>query len=193
MCFSYPFFGLALFLPAGSLAFWNAWLFMGIFVDLMFFFDLYLLRKDPVLLEKRLKATETEKPQRMAMLLLILAVLSTFVISGFDYKYHWSAVPTWVTVIATLVSMAGTIMFFMVMHQNSYASRVIEIQKQQKLIENGLYALIRHPMYLASCMIFCLSPFVLGSYYALLPAIFIPVSIGMRIANEEMILRKGLA
>lgn len=87
------FLGLALFLPAGSLAFWNAWLFMGIFVGLMFFFALYLLRKDPVLLEKRLKATETEKPQRMAMLLLILAVLSTFVISGFDYKYHWSAVP----------------------------------------------------------------------------------------------------
>lgn len=185
-------FGLALFLPAGSLAFWNAWLFIGTFVGLMFIFDIYLLMKNPDVLDRRLKSLETEKPQRIAMLLLILGVLSTFAVSGFDFRYHWSVIPIWITVFFALVVIVGTFMFLFVMLQNSYSSRVIEIQEDQKVIDSGLYALVRHPMYLAACIVFCFSPFVLGSYYALLPAVLIPLSIGLRIANEETILRNGL-
>ncbi len=186
------FFGLALFLPAGSLKFKNGWLFIETFVIIMFGFDIYLLIKDPDLLEKRMKANEKENSQRVAMIFLILAVLLTFVISGFDYRLHLSSVPVWIIIIFELIMIAASIMFCVVIHQNSYASRVIEIQEEQKLIDAGLYSLIRHPMYFAASIIFCFSPLILGSYYAFSTAIFIPIFICMRIKNEEMVLKKGL-
>jgi protein-S-isoprenylcysteine O-methyltransferase Ste14 len=186
------FFGLSLFLPANSLLFWNAWLFLGVFIVLMFLILIYLSIHDPHLMEKRMRGDEKEKPQKLIMLLLILSALLAFIVSGFDFRYHWSTVPAFLIVLSTSIMIFGFLMLFMVTLQNNYASRVIEIQEEQKLIDTGLYSLIRHPMYLAFSIIFIVTPLILGSYFAFLPVIFIPILVACRIVNEEKVLQRGL-
>lgn len=185
-------FGLPLFLPANTLLFWNAWLFLGVFIISMFLILIYLSVHDPHLMEKRMRGDEKEKPQKLIMPLLILSVLLTFVVSGFDFRYHWSMVPAFLIVLSTSIMIFGFLMLFIVTLQNSFASRVIEIQEEQKLIESGLYSLVRHPMYLAYTIIFIATPFILGSYFALIPVVFIPILVAFRIINEEKVLLKGL-
>lgn len=186
------FFGLPLFLPAHSLRFWNAWLFLAIFILSMFAILLYLFIKDPVLMEKRMRGDEKENPQRFIMTFLIVSALLTFVVSGFDFRYHWSSVPFLLVVISAIIMLCGFILLFIVTIENSYASRVIEIQEEQKLIDTGLYAVIRHPMYFAFSIIFLVTPILLGSYFAFIPACLIPWLISLRILNEEQLLLKGL-
>lgn len=186
------FFGLPLFLPAGTLRFWNAWLFLGLF-DVSFLTILvYLALKNPEYAEKRFRGNETERPQRIVMSLLVTSALLMLLVAGFDYRFRWSSVPVVVVVIAALLIVAGFVMLFLVMRQNSYASRVVEIQENQEVIDSGMYSVVRHPMYFAFSVIFVLSPIVLGSWYSLIPAAGIPILLTFRISNEEKVLMAGL-
>ena len=186
------FVGLLIFLPAGSLNFRNGWLFIGALFIPMIFVMIYLLIKDPDLLEKRMKTKEKEKPQKVYLVLSIIVSIITFILPGLDYRFHWSSVPFWVVILSTVLMITGYAMFFLVMKQDSYASRVIEIQEDQKLIDTGLYSLVRHPMYFSATLLYFFAPLILGSYYAMIPMIFIPVLLVIRIKNEEKVLLEGL-
>jgi protein-S-isoprenylcysteine O-methyltransferase Ste14 len=181
-----------IFTPAGSFKYLNGWLFMGALFIPMIFAMIYLLVKDPGLMEKRLKTDEKEKTQKLYLFLSIVLSILTFILPGFDYRYSWSSVPLWVVILSTLFMIAGYIMFFIVMRQNSYASRVIEIQEDQRLIDTGMYSIVRHPMYLSATILYFFAPLVLGSFYAMIPMIFLPVLLVMRIKNEEKVLQGGL-
>ena len=185
-------FGLPLFLSAGSLRFTNAWLFLGVFCISVLVIFTYLAVKNPGLFEKRMKMEEEDRSQMMIKLSLTLIYLITLVVSGLDHRYRWSRVPLPVVFAFTIVMVLGDVMLFIVMKQNTYGSRSVEIQENQRVIDTGLYSIVRHPMYLAFSVIFCLSPFVLGSFYALISSLLMPVLIAMRIRNEEHLLQKGL-
>ena len=190
--FSFFFVALLIFVPAGSLNFWNGWLFMGALFIPMVFILIYLLVKEPDLLIKRLKTKEKEKTQKAYQFLSIIVCFVTFIVPGLDFRFNWSEVPFSFVLISTLLMISGYLMFFIVMKQNTYASRVIEIQDEHKLIETGFYSFIRHPMYLAGILLFGFAPLVLGSFYALIPMVFIPVLLVIRIKNEEKVLINGL-
>ena len=181
-----------LFIPAGSIKFWNAWLFMGVLFIPMLFVIVYLITRDPELLFKRMNTNEKEKTQKKVVFLTSIIFLSAFIISGLDYRFQWSTVPLLVVVISAIIVLTGYILFFMVMRQNSYASRVVEIQEKQKVIDSGLYGIVRHPMYSAAILMFMFMPLVLGSFYALIPLIIFPLQMGTRMKNKELILEKGL-
>lgn len=181
-----------LFIPAGSIKFWNAWLFMGVLFIPMLFVIVYLITRDPELLFKRMNTNEKEKTQKKVVFLTSIIFLSAFIISGLDYRFQWSTVPLLVVVISAIIVLTGYILFFMVMRQNSYASRVVEIQEKQIVIDSGLYGIVRHPMYSAAILMFMFMPLVLGSFYALIPLIIFPLQMGTRMKNEELILEKGL-
>ena len=185
--------GCILFIPAGTFKYWNGWLFIAsIFIPMIVVLT-YLLIKDPELLEKRFKTKEKEKEQKFIQKVGIVPTLIGFMLPGFDYRLNWSNVPTWLVIIATILVVSGYILFIIVMRQNSYASRVIEIQQNQKVIDYGLYSKVRHPMYIAAIIIMLSSPLGLGSYYALIPMALYPLIIIFRIKNEEEVLKKGLA
>ena len=184
--------GLLVFFPAGSMKFWNGWLFLGALFIPMFCILIYLLIKDPDLLVKRMKTKEKEKTQKTYLILSIIVCLITFIMPGLDFRFNWSNVPLTVVLISTLLMISGYLMFFIVMKQNTYASRVIEIQDEQKLIDTGLYSFVRHPMYLGAIILYGFAPLVLGSFYALIPMVFIPILLIIRIKNEEKVLTKGL-
>lgn len=183
---------LLIFIPAGSLKFWNGWLFMGSLFIPMFLILIYLFVKEPDLLIKRMKAKEKEKAQKAFQFLSIIVFLIVFIVPGLDFRFSWSYVPLPVVLISALLMMSGYLMFFIVMKQNTFASRVIEIQDEQKLIDTGLYSFVRHPMYLASLILFGFVPLVLGSFYGLIPMAFIPLLLVIRIRNEEKVLTSGL-
>jgi protein-S-isoprenylcysteine O-methyltransferase Ste14 len=181
-----------LFVPAGTMGFWNAWLYLGALFIPMLFVLAYLLVNDPSLLEKRLNAREREKVQKLYVVSSILFFVATYIIPGFDFRYGWSHVPIWLVAGSLVLMLTGYLLFFFVMRQNSYASRTIEIQQGQKVIDTGLYAVVRHPMYSAATLLYVSSTLVLGSFYALIPAVFIPVILAIRLLNEEKVLRKEL-
>lgn len=190
---SFLFICLFLFVPAGTLKYWNGWLFIGALFIPMFFVMLYLLRNDPDLLQKRIKTKEKEKVQKVYLLFSLVICVLTFAIPGLDFRYHWSEVPVWLVILATGIMAGGYFMFFIVMKQNSYASRVIEIQEDQKLIDTGLYGVVRHPMYLAATVMYSVMPLVLGSWWGLIPVILLPVLLAIRILNEENVLKNNLS
>jgi len=181
-----------LFGTAGTMKFWNAWLFICVLFIPMLFVMIYLVIRDPELLIKRLNAREKEKTQRKVILFTSLIFLTGFIIAGLDFRLHWSKVPVTLVLISSIMELTGYILFFIVMRQNSYASRVVEIQEKQKVIDTGLYSLVRHPMYFASILMFLFMPLLLGSFYALLPLLIFPLQMILRIKNEEEVLEKGL-
>jgi protein-S-isoprenylcysteine O-methyltransferase Ste14 len=176
------------FLPAGTIEFWEAWVYMGILFTPMIFVLIYLLKKDPELLERRMKIKEKEEPQKVFVKLSFLVFFIAFIIPGFDYRFGWSGVPFIVIIIADLFIFIGYLLFFLVLKENTYASRIIEVEKGQKVISTGPYAIIRHPMYVAVLTIYVLSPLALGSYWAVLAVLPLPLIIILRIKNEEKIL-----
>jgi protein-S-isoprenylcysteine O-methyltransferase Ste14 len=181
-----------LFIPAGSLRFWNAWIFMGVLFIPMLFVIFYLIIRDPELLFKRMNTKEKENTQKKVVLLTSIIFLSAFIISGLDFRFQWSKVPLLVVILSSIFVLSGYILFFIVMRQNSYASRVVEIQEKQKVIDSGLYGIVRHPMYSAAILMFMFMPLVLGSFFALIPLVIFPFQMGKRMKNEELILEKGL-
>jgi len=184
--------GSIFFLSAGTLGYWHAWVFLAILFIPMFFVLLYLVKYDPALLERRMRKREKEIPQNLFIKLSTVAFCAAFLMPGFDYRFGWSSVPVCLVVAADLLVFLGYFLFFLVLRENSYASRVVEVDKGQKVISTGPYVYVRHPMYSAALIMFLFSPIALGSYWALIAMIPIPFVFIVRINNEEKLLRNRL-
>jgi protein-S-isoprenylcysteine O-methyltransferase Ste14 len=183
---------LILFLPAGTFAFWEAWIYLTILLIPMSLVMFYFLKKAPELLARRMKLKEKEVEQKLIIKLAFIPFLLAFILPGIDKRFGWSNVPITLIVVAEILVFIGYILLFLVLKENQFASRVIEVEKGQKVIQSGPYRLVRHPLYMGSILMFVASPLALGSYWAIIPAIFIiPIYIA-RILNEESVLTKEL-
>ncbi len=184
--------GLLLFLPAGTLYFRRAWLLMGILFIPMFLAGLVMLFKSPELLRRRLKARESEGEQRTVIALSGLMFLLSFILAGLNYRSDWMMLPRWVSLAAAAVFLLGYGIFGEVLRENVYLARTVEVEKGQKLIDTGLYGIVRHPMYSATVLMFLAMPLVLGSPLSFaVMLLYLPI-IAKRIRNEEQVLSKGL-
>ena len=184
--------GAILFLPAWSFCYWNAWLFMGILFVPMFIAGIIMLGKNPELLQKRLDAKEKEAEQKSVVALSGLMFLAAFIVAGLDWRFGWAHMPNWVVWVATGLFMLSYLLYAEVLRENTYLSRTIEVQEDQKVIDTGLYGIVRHPMYMATLVLFLSMPLVLGSVYSfIIMLVYIPI-IGKRIRNEETVLEEGL-
>jgi protein-S-isoprenylcysteine O-methyltransferase Ste14 len=180
------------FIPAGTLAYWEAWLYLGILFIPMAFVMIYLIKNDPELLERRMRFRERETTQKRVIGFSWIFFLLAFLIPGFDERFDWSYVPVWVVLAAAVVVLLGYGMVIWVFRENRYASRVIEVAQGQQVIDTGPYAVVRHPMYSGSILLYTFSPLVLGSWWAVIPAAMIIPTLVARILNEEQILVKDL-
>lgn len=189
----YPvFIGLFLFLPAGSFRFWEAWVYAVVLLIPMMITITYLSKNDPALLERRMRLKEKEEKQKIIVRLFRLPFLLGFLIPGFDFRFNWSEVPTILVLIANLMVFLGYLLVFLVFRENTYTSRIVEVEKDQKVISTGPYAIVRHPMYVGSILMFQCTPLALGSWWAFLIFAFLPVILVIRILDEERILRIDL-
>lgn len=185
--------GAILFIPAGTLRYWQAWLWLGVVLIPLLVVGTYLFLKDPALLERRMHTRETEKPQKLMVRLSLIWFVLAFLIPGLDRRFHWSRVPEGIVWASALLVFIGYLMVVMVLRENSYASRVVEVAEGQKVIETGPYAVVRHPMYLGSMILYAFTPLALGSYWAVLPMwLFIVILVVLRIPNEEEVLKREL-
>jgi protein-S-isoprenylcysteine O-methyltransferase Ste14 len=183
---------LLFFLPAGTLAYWQAWLWLATLYIPMSLVLAYLVRNDPGLLERRMRLRETQQTQQRLVQFGWIWLLLTFTVPGLDQRFGWTQVPTAVTVAAAVVMFLSYCLGAWVMRVNSYASRVIEVEQGQQVITSGPYAIVRHPLYVSALGIYLFSPLVLASYWAALPALLIIPFIIMRIRNEEQVLSRDL-
>ena len=184
--------GLLLFLPAGSFGYWNAWLLMGILFVPMFCAGLIMLRKNPELLKKRLNVRETEMEQKQVIALSGLMFLAAFVLAGLNFRFQWLILPGWVSWAGAAAFLLSYALYAEVLRENEYLSRTIEVQENQKVIDTGLYGLVRHPMYMATLFLFLAMPLVLGSLISFLIMLaYIPIIV-KRLLNEEKVLADGL-
>lgn len=185
-------FALLFFLPAGTWRYWQAWMYIGILIIPMFFVLAYFMKHDPALLERRMKMREERKEQRKIIQVSGLAFVLAYILPGFDIRYGWSNVPAWVCILAALMVFLSYMLVFRTMQVNSFLSRVIEVAEGQKVIDTDVYSIVRHPMYVGMIILYVLSPLVLGSYWALIPALTIIPVIIARIADEENALEQEL-
>ncbi len=184
--------GLLIFLPAGTFSFPNGWLFIGILFVPMFCAGIVMMFKNPELLKKRLNAKEKQKEQSLVVKLSGLMFLIGFIVAGLGFRFNWYTLPKSVVVAATIVFLVAYLIYAEVLRENIYLSRTIEIQENQKVIDTGLYGIVRHPMYSATLLLFLSMPIVLGSIYSFLIFIVYPFIIAKRIKNEEQLLEKEL-
>ena len=184
--------GALIFISAGTLRFWNGWLFIGTFTVALLSFGAYLYIHNKAFLQKRLMSKEKEKAQGAYNVLSSLGLLGVFVVSGLDYRFEWSKISWAVVFVALIIVLVGYAISVIAMIQNEFASRIIEVQKDQKVIDTGIYAMIRHPMYISSLVMFTATPVVLGSFYGMIPMVLYFIGIILRIRNEEDVLGKGL-
>ena len=185
--------GALLFLPAGSLQYRNGWLFIGLLFVPILLLGLVLLIKAPSLLEKRLNAREKEGAQKGIVAVSGLVFLAGFVVAGLDFRFGWSHVPPWIVIAASAILLISYGLYAEVMRENAYLSRTIEVQEGQKVVDTGLYGIVRHPMYAVTVWMFLSIPLVLGSWWSLLCFVPYPVLMALRIRNEEQVLEQGLA
>ncbi len=184
--------GLLVFLPAGTLAYPQGWLFIGILFVPMFFSGIVLMFKNPELLKKRLDAGEEENEQKLVLLLSGLMFIAAFVLAGLNYRFGWMVLPMWVSIVAAVVFLAAYALYAEVLRENVYLSRTVEVQKDQKVIDTGLYGVVRHPMYMSTLLLFLAIPIVLGSLISFAVMLcYLPI-IALRIKNEEKVLEEGL-
>lgn len=190
--FGFIIIGLLLFIPAGTLNYWNAWLFICILFVPMFIVGIILMIKNPDLLRKRLNSKEKEYEQELLLLIGGLMFLCGFIVSGLNYRFQWIILPKWITFIAMIIFLFAYVLYAEVLRQNIYLSRIIEVQENQKVIDTGLYGIVRHPMYSSTILLFLSIPLVLGSLFSFLIFLVYPVIIAKRIKNEEQVLEQGL-
>lgn len=184
--------GLLLFVPAGTINYPNAWLLIGILFVPMLVAGIVMMFRDTELLKKRLNAKEKEKEQKAVLILSGLMFLSAFIVAGLNFRFQWIVIPSWLVYMAAAVFLAAYLMYAEVLRENAYLSRTIEVQDNQKVIDTGLYGVIRHPMYCATLFLFLSMGIVLGSpiSFVILLA-YIPI-IALRISNEEKVLKRDL-
>ena len=184
--------GLLLFLPAGTFAFWQAWLFIGILFVPMLIAGFVMMFRNPALLRKRLNAKEEQKEQKAVVALSGIMFLAAFVIAGLNFRFKWFVLPDWTVFIGTVIFLLAYAMYAEVLRENAYLSRTIEVQEDQKVIDTGLYGIVRHPMYSATLFLFISMGFVLASPISVaILLLYIPI-IAKRMKNEEKILEEGL-
>ncbi|MGD8192457.1 methyltransferase family protein [Brevibacillus ginsengisoli] len=182
-----------LFLPAGSLDFWEAWIYIGIFFGSTSFINEYFLNRDPELIKRRSNAKEKEKEQKVFQTISgVTFFVGLLVIPGLDYRFGWSNVSLFIVLVADAIILLGFLIVFLVFKQNSYTSAIIEVSENQKVVSTGPYAVVRHPMYTGALFIILFTPLALGSIWALIPSFFIMIFIVLRLLNEEKVLLKEL-
>lgn len=184
--------GALLFIPANSINYWNGWLFMGLLFVPMFVAGIILMVKNPELLRKRLKTKEKESEQRQVIVFSGLMFLVGFIIAGLNYKYSWIELPNIVIIVAAILFIVSYILYAEVLRENTYLSRTIEVQENQKVVDTGLYGIVRHPMYAATILLFLTMPLILGSIVSFVVFLVYPIIISKRIKNEEKVLEKEL-
>ena len=184
--------GAMLFLPAGTICYLGAWLFIAVLFGPMLILGIFLFIKSPKLLEKRLNNKEKEKVQKGVLALSGLMFPVGFIISALDFRFSWSYVPLWAVIASAILFLVGYGIYAEVMRKNAYLSRTVEVQEGQKVIDTGLYSVVRHPMYLATLLMFLPIPLILCSLWGLIPFALYPVIIVIRIINEEKVLENGL-
>ncbi len=184
--------GLLIFLPAGTLAYGKGWLLMGLLFVPMLAAGLVMYRKTPDFLEKRLDAKEKQSAQKGVLALSGLMFPAGFILAGLDFRFGWSAVPTAVVITASVLFSLAYCLYAEVMRENRYLSRTIRVENGQQVVDTGLYAIVRHPMYTATLLLFLMMPLILGSWYALIPFAFYPAIIIIRLKDEESLLTREL-
>ena len=184
--------GLLIFLPAGTFAFFNGWLFMGILFVPMFLAGLVMMAKNPKLLQSRLDAKEKQKEQDLVVKLSGLMFLAGFIVAGLGVRFDWYTLPKPVVIASAIVFLIAYILYAEVLRENTYLSRTIEVQEDQKVIDTGLYGIVRHPMYSVTLLLFLSMPLVLGSVYSFVIFLAYPFIIAKRIKHEEEFLEKEL-
>ena len=184
--------GVLIFIPAGTINYINGWLFMGLLFIPMFIAGIVMMVKSPDLLKSRLNAKEKESEQKEVVAFSALMFLVGFVIAGLDYRFNWIQVPSVVVIIASILFVISYIIYAEVLRENTFLSRTIEVQKEQKIIDTGLYGIVRHPMYTATIFLFLSMPLILGSFISFVIFLIYPFIIIKRLKNEEEVLEKDL-
>lgn len=184
--------GVLIFLPAGTIYFFNGWLLMGILFIPMITAGIVMMLKNPKLLEKRLDVKEKQKEQQLVVKLSGLMFIAGFVIAGLGYRFGWYTLPKGVSYGAAVFFLASYALYAEVLRENTYLSRTIGVQEGQKVVDTGLYGIVRHPMYSATLILFLSMPLVLGSLYSFLIFLAYPIIIAKRIKNEEELLEREL-
>ena len=184
--------GLLLFLPAGTFAYWQGWLLMGILFIPMFIAGLFMLIKSPDLLRRRLDVREEQSEQKTVILLSGLMFLAVFVVAGLNVRFGWMVLPAWVSWAAAVLFLFAYALYAEVLRENVWLSRTVKVQENQKVIDTGLYGIVRHPMYMVTLFLFLSMPLVLGSPFSFVISLaYLPIIAG-RIRNEEKVLESGL-
>ena len=184
--------GLLLFVSAKTINYWNAWLLIAILFIPMFVAGIVMMIKSPELLKKRLRAKEKVKEQKQVILFSALMFVSGFIIAGLDFRYKWTEIPDLVVIVSSVVFIIAYILYAEVLRENRYLSRTIEVQENQKVVDTGLYSIVRHPMYAATILMFLSMPLILGSIISFVIFLIYPFIISKRIKNEEEILEREL-
>lgn len=184
--------GLLVFWPAGTVAYTNGWLFMGLLFVPMLIAGFIMLAKSPELLRKRLDGKEKQTAQKGVVALSGLMFVAGFVVAGLDFRFDWSHMPLWVVVAASALFLVAYALYAEVMRENAYLSRTVRVEEGQTVVDTGLYGIVRHPMYAATILLFLMIPLVLGSWYALVVFAFYPAIIIVRLTDEEALLTKEL-
>jgi protein-S-isoprenylcysteine O-methyltransferase Ste14 len=181
-----------LFIPAGSLRFWQGWAYLGVwFVPMVFAFG-YFCKHDPKLIERRMQRKEKVHEQKLIIRFGFATWLIGYLLPGLDHRFGWSHLPLWLTILSQAFVLGGCLMIFWVLKANSFAAATIRVEPGQKVISSGPYRIVRHPMYLGAGVMFLFAPLALGSYFALpVFALFIPIIV-FRLLNEEKVLRQEL-
>ena len=185
--------GLLIFLPAGTIAYIDGWLFIGLLFVPMLIAGFVMLAKSPEFLKKRLDAKEKQAAQKGVLVFSGLMFIAGFVVAGLDFRFGWSHMPDWVVIIASVLFLAAYALYAEVMRENAYLSRTIKVEEGQTVVDTGLYGIVRHPMYAVTILLFLMIPLVLGSWYALIAFAFYPAIIIVRLKDEEELLTRELA
>lgn len=180
--------GLLLFVPAGTFNYWQAWVYCGILFILISAAIIYFLKRDPALLRRRMEYSEQRGEQKKIVTFASLLILIGLLVPGLDLRFGWSTVPTSLVLLSDLMVFAGYLLTFLTFRENSFAARTIRVEEGQRVVSTGPYAIIRHPMYLGFLVLILFTPTALGSYWALVPFLPLPLFIALRILDEEKVL-----
>jgi protein-S-isoprenylcysteine O-methyltransferase Ste14 len=181
------------FLPAGTFDYWQAWVYMLILLVPLFIFTAYLFLRNPALLERRMKTREVEPEQRKIIAFSTTVLLTAFILPGFDRRFGWSSIPTWLVLAADVIVFLSYVWLILVLRENEFAARTVEVEQKQRVITTGPYSFVRHPMYLGVTLMYGFSPLALGSCWAMLVVALLPAVLVARIVNEEKVLLRDLA